>query len=343
MNKARSRITETLNEIGNISIDEGENTIMQNIFEDIAGGNYFKVVYFDVHVLERYFNNPKYYVFYSGYRGKISIKDEYYDENTESEYIKNFGLAYENKNPERRAIVAFASDLAKISKKAQGHWYSYLLENTEEYHPNNGFIKNLIHGEWVENISIFDALLMEIHVINKMCESIEIPKLYKEEFKYNTMNKEDRPINYHIVLLPTRDNYYNFINTLEKLVVNNLEPDTFTQDAHLIRGVERKSEEGFNKGTLVLMKDWFKQNVQADDIEENIIKPLKKLRKIRQKPAHQLYENVYDEQIWIDQKKLMHNVYTAVRNIRLLLANHPLSKDVKIPKILFEGKKIVQY
>lgn len=226
---------------------------MQNIFGNIANGDYLKVVYFDVHVLERYFNNPKYYIFYSGYRGKISIKDEYFDASTENEYIKNFGLAYEKKNPEKRAIVAFAADLAKISNKAQGHWYSHLLENSDDYYPNSGFIKNLIHGEWVEDISIFDALLMEIHFINKMCESIELPPMYKEEFKYNSMRKEDRPINYHIVLLPTRDNYYNFINTLEKLVINNLEPKTFTQDALLIKGVERKTEEGFNKGTLVLI------------------------------------------------------------------------------------------
>jgi hypothetical protein len=316
---------------------------MQNIFESIADGNYFKIVYFDVHVLERYFNNPKYYVFYSGYRGKISIKDEYYDENCESEYVKNFGLAYKKDNPEKRVIVAFASDLAKLSLKAQSHWYSLLLENSEAYYPNNGFIKNLIYGEWVENISIFDALLMEIHFINEMCENIEIPKMYKEEFKYNTMDKDDKPINYHIVFLPTRDNYYNFINTLEKLVVNNLEPKTFTQESLLINGVERKTEEGLKKGTLVLMSEWFAQNVKADNIEDNIMKPLKKLRKIRQKPAHQLYENLYDEQIWIDQKELMHNTYSAVRAIRLLLSNHPLGEKVEIPKILFEGKNIVQY
>lgn len=316
---------------------------MQNIFETIADGDNYKVVYFDIHVLERYFNNPKYHVFYSGYRGSISIKDEYFDDNTETEYIKNFGLAYEKKDREKRAIATFASDLAKISKKAQGHWYSYLLENSEDYYLNNGFIKNLIYGEWVEEISIFDALLMEIHFINEMCESIQIYKMYKEKFKYNTMNKEDRPINYHIVLLPTRDNYYNFINTLEKLVVNNVEPKTFTQDAFLIKGVERKTKEGFNKGTLVLLSEWLQRNVQSDDIEKKVIKPLKKLRKIRQKPAHHLYDNVYDEQIWIDQKMLMHDVYTAVRNIRLLLSSHPFAKDVQIPKTLFEGKKIVQY
>jgi hypothetical protein len=316
---------------------------MENIFENISNGNYFKLVYFDVHVLERYFNNPKYMVWYSGYRGSISLKDQYFDEANESEYVKNFGLAYGKKNIEKRAIVAFASDLAKISKKAQGYWYSLLLEDSNEYYPNEAFVKNLIYGEWVENISIYDALLMEIHFINLMCKSMEIPQMFKEEFKYNTSKKEDRPVNYHIVLLPTRDNYYNFINMLEKLIINNLEPKTFMKDSLYIGAIDMKTEEGYKKGTLTLLSQWFAKNIKADGIEKQIIEPLKKLRKIRQKPAHKLYENDYNERIWEDQKELMHEVYSAVRNIRLVLANHPLGKKVEIPQILFDGKYIVQY
>lgn len=70
---------------------------------------------------------------------------------------------------------------------------------------------------------------------------------------------------------------------------------------------------------------------------------MKNLRKIRQKPAHELYTNIYDEKIWIDLKKLMHNVYSAVRAIRLLIANHPLGGHVKIPEVIIDGKHIVQY
>ncbi len=316
---------------------------MDNIFDKIADGNYFKVVYFDVHVLEKYFTNPKYIVFYSGYRGVISIRDEFFEESIGSEYVKNFGLAYSKDNDEHRVIIAFASDLARLSSKAQAHWYSHFLEDSDRYYPNSGFVKNLIRGEWVDDISIFDALLMEIHFINEMCESIGIKKLYKEEFKYNTMNKDDRPIYYHIVLLPTRDNYYNFINTLEKLVINNMQAQTFLDNAPYINGVDRKNQEGFNKGTLVLLSEWLTHNTNALDIEKNIVSPLKKLRKLRQKPAHQLYENIYDEKIWVDQKGLMNDVYSAVRCIRLLLANHPRSYNVKVPKVLFEGTNIVQY
>lgn len=316
---------------------------MKNIFEDIADGSFFKVVYFDIHVLEKYFNNPKYHIFYSGYRGSISIKDEYYNESNGSEYVKNFGLAYNEENPKKRAIAAFASELSKLSNKAQAHWYSFMFDESENYYPNNGFIKNLIHGEWVEDISIFDAMLMEIQVVNSMCTNIGITEMFREEFNHNSMNKDDMPMHYHIILLPTRDNYYNFINTLEKLVINNIQPQTFIDSGPLITGVDRKTIEGYNKGTLVLLSEWFAQNNNSRTVEQDIIAPLKKLRKLRQKPAHKLYSNDYNEQIWSDQKELMHLIYSALRGIRLLLANHPLCKDVKIPKTLYKGTNIVQY
>jgi len=316
---------------------------MKNIFEDIANGNFLKVVYFDIHVLERYFNNPKYYVFYSGYRGKISIKDEFYEESDGSEYVKNFGLAYDKKNSEKRAIVAFTTDLSNLSTKAQAHWYSFMYDKSENYYPNNGFVKNLINGEWVDDISIFNAMLMEIQIINLMCSSIGITNFFREEFSPNSMNKEDKPINFHVILLPTRDNYYNFINTLEKLVINNIQPQAFIDNSHLIRGVERKTNEGYNKGTLLMLSEWFAQNNSANNVDTDIIAPLKKLRKLRQKPAHKLYKNVYDEKIWTDQKKIMHSTYSAIRWIRLLLTNHPLCEKVEVPDILFNGTNIVQY
>ena len=316
---------------------------MDNIFKQIANGNHFKVVYFDIHVLERYFNNPKYHIFYSGYRGKISVKDEYYIESNGNEYVKNFGLAYDKKDSNKRALVAFASDLSKLSNKAQAHWYSLMYDESDNYYPNNGFIKNLIHGEWVDDISIFDAMLMEMHLINSMCSSIGITNFFREEFSSNSMNKQDKPINYHIILLPTRDNYYSFINTLEKLIINNIQTQTFTDNGRLIKSVEGKTDEGFNKGTLVLLGEWLAQNNNSDLVEKEILTPLKKLRKLRQKPAHQLYNNVYDEKIWTDQKVLMHNTYSAVRNIRLLFANNPFCENIVVPKVLFDGNKIVQY
>jgi len=318
---------------------------MIKIFDSLFSKNdILKPVYFDIQILERYFKNPKYLISYTDYRGKIYMKDEYSSEDLEDyEYIKDFGLAYKENEPEKRAVVVFADDLSKLSKKVQAAWYAHLLDNQEDYYPNNGFIQNLIRGEWVTDISIYQALLMEIHYINEMCDCMLIDKLYKKEYKFNTSNQEDRPIHFHNVLMPTRDNYYNFINTLEKLVINNINATTFTKNSVYIGAIEAKDENGNSKGTLRMFEEWLLKNVRGGNPIEDIIKPLKKLRKLRQKPAHQLYVNEYNEKIWSDQNKLVNDVYTAVRNIRLVFSNHPRTSEVEIPSCLFDGEHIVCY
>ena len=55
------------------------------------GENQFEIIYFDIEILERYINNPKFIVADNGYRGNIYPKDEYYDdEMIEDEYIKDY-------------------------------------------------------------------------------------------------------------------------------------------------------------------------------------------------------------------------------------------------------------
>ena len=57
--------------------------------------DYLHPVYFDIQVLERYFEDPKYLIFYHDYRGSIVIDDNYAEEDAERiEYLKDFGLAY---------------------------------------------------------------------------------------------------------------------------------------------------------------------------------------------------------------------------------------------------------
>lgn len=315
------------------------------IFESLFSKNdILKPVYFNMEVLERYFKNPQYIISYSDYRGSIYLRDEYCSNDLdEYEYIKDFGIAYNKKDKNLRALVTFADDLVKLPIKVQGIWYTYMLDNQKDYIPNEGFVKNLIYGEWVQNISIYQALLMEMHYINEMCKGMELKPMFKEEYPFNSSDIDDRPMHYHNILLPTRDSYYNFVNTLEKLVINNINHKTFINDSLLIKGIVRNNEYGQPKGTLLMLEEWFGKNVRGADIKNNVINPLRDLRKLRQRPAHELYQNEYDQRIWKDQEDLMFSVYTAIRNIRLLMANHPLAKSIKVPDVLFSGKNIVSY
>ncbi|MDR2711659.1 MAG: hypothetical protein LBB91_00915 [Clostridiales bacterium] len=302
-----------------------------------------KPVYFEIEVLEKYFKNPKYLVFYSDYRGSVLLMNGY-------EEIRDFGLAYYKKDTTMRAIVTFAEDLKKMPIKTQGYWFSYLLDEQDECFPNEGFVKNLILGDWVEDISIYQALLMEIHYINKMCKAVSIEPMFREEFPYDDLSQNNRPIGYHNILLPTRENYYNFINTLEKMTTSNINIKTFQRSTPMIKGVDNTyTDKSGNthtqiKNSVSLLDDWLNANISNNpNIHSDIIIPLKKLVKLRQTPAHRLYENEYDKRIWNNQNELMHEIYTAIRNIRLAIALHPFAKQVHVDETLFEGKRIVIY
>lgn len=316
---------------------------MNSPFSGIYEKNSIELVYFKMEVLEKYFEDPKYLVFYSDYRGSICLADEYVkDDDTEYEYLRDFGLAYEENDSLQRAIVIFACDIFSMSIKMQCHWFSYLLEDQEKYIPNYGFYKNLVLGEWVENISIYQALTMEIEYTNKMCKSMRLPELYLKEFPSDGRLQNERPNNYHTILLPTQKRYYDFVNTLEKMTTGNINKKLFTEYHYGFVEINDKDDNGNYKGSLSMLCEWLSKNTSAN-VENSIKKPLRKLIKERQTPAHIIYKNEYDTSIWKRQKELMHNTYVAIRNIRLLFANHPDAKQVEIPVYLFDGKHIVDY
>lgn len=97
-------------------------------FTDRFGSQHtLKPVYFSIEVLERYFDDPKYLVFYSDYRDSICLKDEYATDD-DYEYIRDFGLAYKQDDTNERAVVTFFGDMLKLPYKAQCYWFSYLLD-----------------------------------------------------------------------------------------------------------------------------------------------------------------------------------------------------------------------
>ena len=301
----------------------------------------FEVIYFDIEVLERYINNPRYLISDYGYKGSICIQDDCWDERLPVEYIQEYGMAYKKCGKIVRAAAVFVRDLSKLSSKVQMLWKSFEHENQAEYYVEPGFIKNAVLGEFVTKCWVFDALLEEMEIINQQCAAIGIPHLFKRTYRTSSA---ERPDGYGNILLPTLKNYYDFTLVMEKLLVHNISIKTFQKNEGVIRAIERKNEDGTDKGSLTMFKEWLEKNVRANfDIEAEIIAPLKKLRKDRQVPAHEPYSNEYDVDIYERQKELVGDLYGALRAIRSLFMGHPLAKTVQIPSYIFDGKDIVFY
>lgn len=307
-----------------------------------GGESHFKKVYFNIEVLERYANNPKFLIMDSGYRGNIYPKDEYSEDNDiDDEYIKDYGMAYINGNQLERAVCVFICDLARLSSQKQMLWKSFELAEQCHCSVHSGFIKNLLLGEWVDDVWIFHALIEEMIIINKQCEYMGIPRLFNKTFG---THYSEMPDGYRNILLPTLKNYYDFILVLEKMTIHNLSYKTFQSTAEYIDSIDAFDEAGKQKGSLTMLEEWLHKNIRTEeDITAIIIKPLRNIRSIRQKPAHELTLNKYDIMLYQEQINLMNKTYNAIRSIRLLFSNHPLGKNVQIPDYLVTGGDIVNY
>lgn len=343
------QIDEILNNFNNIVIYPTINSLKNSNCKEnkvftkrIAMGEAkLKILFFKVEIVQEYCDNPQYSVRFDGYRGYIVLNDEYCNENEKIEYIQDFGIAYSKKDPNKRAIGVFLDDLAKLSESDQLKWYIKLQKQQNDFVINRGFYENLVIGNWINNVSIYDALLDEMKIINKMCQKMHVPKLYKEEFDIN----DDRIKDYRIIFLPTLKNYWDFLLVIEKMFVNNINTETFTKGDGTTKNItELREENGDKKGSIKLFEEWLNLNIIGkNSIQNDIIDPLKKIRKIRQKPAHALQEDKYDEEIWKKQNELILETYKAIRNIRLLFSNHPNCKDIEIPKYLVTGKDITVF
>ena len=313
------------------------------------GAEQFRIMYFAVDVLEMYVNNPQYAIWDCGYRGNICIQDcaTAQEDALHSEYIKDFGVAYPRMEPRDRdrAIGVFLRDLSKLNYEAQCKWRGFLLQDQNEFRVNYGFIKNLFLSEWVTEYWIFDALLNELKVINAMCHSIDLPPLFRKEYSREGQDL----IGYRIILIPSLRNYYEFISALEKIVVNNLNYDTFQKTAQHITPIERKKDDGSLKGSIEMLEEWFSINYFSsnpkgyESFKKYISGTFRKIRSIRQTPAHQLYDNKHDKTVYRQQNELIEEAYCAVKDLRMMFSKHPLAKSVIIPPELQDEDSIVIY
>ena len=329
----------------NLQIDE------QKYFTKMLayGAEQLKVLYFSVDILEHYMNDPQYHIQDHGYVGNICINRDVDDEENPifSEYIKDYGIAYPTKLPidADRAIGVFLRDLSKLNEQAQYKWAGFLLPDQTSFKVNGHFLKNLIYAEWVTECWIFEALLAEISYINILCKNIGIPKFFRKEYSLESREVDG----YRIILIPTLKNYYEFVGILEKIVVHNINYDTFQKTALVIKAIERRDKNGEVKGSLAMLEEWLSINYISynpyleERIKDEVFIPLRKIRKERQIYAHELYSNERNNSLYKKQNDLIRSTYDALMILRLILNSHPKNKKLQAPSIIRDYENIVVY
>ena len=301
------------------------------------GEPHLKPIFFEIEVLERYFNDPRFEFESKDYSGRISCK---YDENEkpilreeDNVFLKTFGLGFDENN--NRLTVVYLRYLKNLTSEHQIYWKgkerSGNCKILEEYH------QNTIEGNWTSSYSIFSGFLGELKCINDLTEYIFGKKVFRKSFE-----EENRPKEFTFFFTPTIRNYNDFISLLDKMISENINKDFFEGkvDFFEFKELEEGIVERITKGTLQLFEEWLTivYNVKSDGSVNELFKPLKKVRRERQNPAHRINENEYNLKLIEKQKEIMNSVYNVFRNLRNIFHQHPKAKKFIIPEWLENGK-----
>lgn len=277
---------------------------------------------FDPIVLDGYRRDPRYNFRNNDIQGSLSISDKAYESSSFPEkhkvLLQSFAFSFSEQM--ERAVAVFYTDLDRLSSEHQQIWAAHELSG--EFHMHPDAYRALVLGDWDLKVSLGDALVEEVRVINRMCELIGWPPLFKHVFQ--------RPKELGFLLRPTRRELNDFILLLDKMLSDNINVDFFPES--IPRTSESTRGDGKivvqQRGTISLLEEWLNTAVRMPDPgpKDDMLRELREIRKLRQKPAHAIDDDAYDPELFKEQRRLFLNAYDVVRTLRLLLSNHPKAK-----------------
>ncbi len=292
---------------------------------------------FDLSVLEFYRDDPRYHYDCNDVHGKISVIHKHYESDampgSDKAFLQTFGFAYSDDFD--RAVAVFLRYLADLTPEHQMIWKSKELQGKYKLHPD--YYRNSILGDWGTRLSIFEAFTREQGIINDMCDRIGKPHLFRESFV------QSRPREFAFLLRPTLFEFNQFVHLLDKIMSDNINKEFFRGDVDLEREETRSDGKVVvsQKGTVQLLEEWLRDHFKPADPEPitEMLSAFRRVRALRQKPAHAVKENEFDQKYFKEQRELVKHAYNAVRTLRLVLANHPAVEQnpPEIDDLLFRG------
>jgi hypothetical protein len=292
---------------------------------------------FDIAVLEPYRNDPRYYYRCDDIHGSISIHGEYFEKGTmpvsDQVMLQSFGFSYDD--DENKYVAVYVRYLADLSPEHQRLWHARETSQKTFLHPD--YYRTSILGDFPERVSIYEAFIHELQIINQIAKAMGRPPLFREDY-----TEKERPRELASLLRPTGRQYADFILLLDKLMSDNIDT-AFFQGEVPYEDEEPRSNgriEVKRRGSIRILSDWLARNFRTKDQGplQEMLETFRAVRKLRQRPAHVVDENRFDQRFIHEQRKLMVDAYTAIRTLRLIFANHPKAKEVEIADWLSEGR-----
>ncbi|QXV66399.1 hypothetical protein INP83_04770 [Mucilaginibacter sp. 21P] len=155
------------------------------------------------------------------------------------------------------------------------------------------------------------------------------------------MKKKKSPKNL-LSFSPTLKNYNAFTLLLDKMLSENIDKSFFDGkiDLYSYEMVDAVTRERKPKGTISLLEEWITANFNFENNEAvaYIFKPIKKIRRERQDPAHRIDEDRYDLKYTDLQRETISLAYRSLNALRIIFQQHPKAQHIDIPDWLENGE-----
>ena len=299
------------------------------------GTGTLELAYFTVDVIEQYRNDPRYHYSFGDVEIHLGIGDEAYSDPAEADRDKiasmRVGFAYNHdtirSDEVKRYVCAFVGDLADLTPEHQQRWRTYEVEPDAGTGPHPIWW-TMQMGHWPEGIGPFERILAEMNAVNE---------LFRRAYGVELFRSTERPREWGWVVRPTTNEWHHFIHATDKLLSENL--DKKALDTVNVRAA---NDDGSEAGTLNRLGFYLEDSTPAPaDLIQKVLRPLKAVRKARQKPAHSLSVAKTDATLTAQQRDVLADVGGALHLLRQVLQQHPANHDWEPPEYLEKDTYVV--
>ncbi|WP_280352103.1 hypothetical protein [Nocardia abscessus] len=292
------------------------------------GRGTLELAYFRFDVLEPYRNDPRFDFRFTDFGANVSISNEVYLDDNEADddkiSIGHIGFAYDlsqyDENDPNSTIVrrvcAFFCDLSKLSSTHQQRWRTYQVPDAPNLKPHPIWFRQQM-GHWPDGLGPFERLFFELRTWNE---------LHQRAFDEDLLRVTERPTGLGWILRASQTEYDSFVHELDKLLSDNIRHKALDS-----LGAAKKNENGDPLGTLARLDDALTKLHADEDGRKHVLKPLKEVRRLRQRPAHGVNTNITDSTFIHRQAALLQQVTEAVENLRHFWQTHPKNRDWEEP------------
>lgn len=209
------------------------------------------------------------------------------------------------------------------------------------YNMHPGYYRCAVIGDWPEKIPLTQAICLELYYINKICELVGKPKLFRIDYgEYG----EGKPRGMSFLLRPTQKEINESYLLMDKHLSDNISKKFFGDDVPTERDVERSDGKIVVQqvGTILLLDEWIRDNIELEDWSawDEAIATFRNIRKKRQRPAHSVDEDVFDQEIFKEQRLMLMSACRTLRTLRLILESYAEVRglELEISRYVREGK-----